>query len=36
MKYTRREVLQAGCAVVSASAVGKAAGPVPVPGLSKG
>jgi hypothetical protein len=26
MKYTRREVLQAGCAVVAASAVGKAAG----------
>lgn len=28
MKYTRREVLQAGCAVVAASAVGKAAEPV--------
>ncbi len=28
MKYTRREVLQAGCAVVAASAVGRAAEPV--------
>jgi hypothetical protein len=28
MKYTRREVLQAGGAVVAASAVGKAAEPV--------
>jgi hypothetical protein len=28
MKYTRREVLQAGCAVVASSAVGKAAEPV--------